>query len=201
MISGNHDTPRVSRGLSQREVSLFYAMLFTMPGVPFLYYGDEIGMRYQSQLTTKEGGYTRTGSRTPMQWKHGANAGFSSAALEKLYLPVDTESGAPDVESQEKDPKSLMNTVKALLRLRNSNEELGSTPNLQILYTGIPGSADRTFFYKRGSFIIAINPASSAVQVSLQVQKTPELVYSIGNSKLENGVFKLEAQSFSVWKF
>jgi alpha-glucosidase len=203
MISGNHDTPRVSHGLSPRELSLFYALLFTMPGAPFLYYGDEIGMRYLYSLPTKEGGYGRTGSRSPMQWKPGANAGFSSASPEKLYLPVDTEPGAPDVESQDKDPKSLINTVKGLLRLRNSNEELGSKPNLQILHTGIPdsGSVDRTFFYKRGAFIIGINPGLSAVKVSLPVQKTPELVYSIGDCGIENGTFKLEPQSFGVWKF
>jgi len=203
LISGNHDTPRVSHGLSPRELSLFYAMLFTMPGVPFLYYGDEIGMRYLYNLPTKEGGYGRTGSRSPMQWNSGANAGFSGAVPEKLYMAVDTEPGAPDVESQEKDPQSLINTVKDLLRLRNSNEELGSKPNLQILYQGVPGSADRMFFYKRGSFIMGLNPGSVAVGVNAErvsVQKTPELVYSIGGCGTENGIFKLEPQSFGVWK-
>jgi maltose alpha-D-glucosyltransferase/alpha-amylase len=200
MISGNHDTPRVSHGLSKRELSLFYALLFTMPGVPFLYYGDEIGMRYLYKLPTKEGGYGRTGSRSPMQWNSGANAGFSGAAPEKLYIPVDTESGAPDVESQEKDPQSLLNTVKNLLRLRNSEEDLGSKPNLQTVHTGIPSEVDRTFFYKRGVFIMGLNPGASTVRVSLSVHKTPELVYTIGGCGTENGVFKLEPQSFGVWK-
>jgi len=199
LISGNHDSPRISHRLSTREVSIFYAMLFTMPGVPFLYYGDEIGMRYLYKLPTKEGGYTRTGSRSPMQWNSGINAGFSSAAPEKLYLPVDVEPGAPDVESQEKDPQSLINTVKELLRLRNSNEELGSKPNLQILHTG--GQDDRSFFYKRGAFIAGLNPGTGAVQVSVSVPKTPELVYSIGGCGIENGIFKLEPQSFGLWKF
>jgi len=214
LISGNHDTPRVGHKLSPRELSLFYAMLFTLPGVPFLYYGDEIGMRYLKKLPSKEGGYTRTGSRTPMQWNSGANAGFSSAAPEALYLPVDTESGAPDVESQEKDPQSLLNTVKELLRLRKSSEELGSKPNLQILHVGnsaytnagisdslVSVAVDRSFFYRRGDFIIAINPGAGAVEVPLSVQKTPELKYSIGGCKIEKGIFKLEPQSFGVWKF
>jgi maltose alpha-D-glucosyltransferase/alpha-amylase len=199
MISGNHDTPRVSHGLSPRELSLFYALLFTMPGVPFLYYGDEIGMRYLYSLPTKEGGYGRTGSRSPMQWNPGTNAGFSSASPEKLYLPVDAEPGAPDVESQEKDPLSLLNTVKGLLRLRNGNEELGSKPNLQILHAG--SQDDRSFFYKRGAFIIGINPGTDAVKVSVSAPKTSELVYSIGGCGIENGIFKLEPQSFGVWKF
>jgi maltose alpha-D-glucosyltransferase/alpha-amylase len=214
IISGNHDTPRVGYKLSPRELSLFYAMLFTLPGVPFLYYGDEIGMRYLNGLASKEGGFTRTGSRTPMQWNSGANAGFSSAAPEALYLPVDTESGAPDVESQEKDQHSLLNTVKDLLRLRNSNEELGSRPNLQILHVGnskyisagvsdslVSASVDRSFLYRRGAFIIGLNPGASAMEIPLSVQKTPELKYSIGGCRIENGIFKLEPQSFGVWRF
>jgi len=198
MISGNHDTPRISHVLSPRELSLFYAMQFTMPGVPFLYYGDEIGMRYLYKTHTKEGGYDRTGSRTPMQWNSGANAGFSTATPETLYLPVDTESDAPDVEAQQKDPKSLFNTIKDLLRLRNKNEELGSKPNLEILHSGIQD--DRSFFYKRGSFIIGLNPGACAVKIPVSVQKTPEPVYSIGGCGVENGIFKLEPQSFGIWK-
>ena len=66
------------------------------PGAPFLYYGDEIGMRYLP-LPTKEGGYFRTGSRTPMQWDNSANLGISAAAADKLYLPVDPAADAPTV--------------------------------------------------------------------------------------------------------
>ena len=58
-----------------------------MPGVPFIYYGDEIGMRYLD-VPTHEGGYHRTGSRTPMQWDAAQpNFGFSTADPESLYLP------------------------------------------------------------------------------------------------------------------
>ena len=70
------------------ELKIAYAMFLTLPGVPFIYYGDEIGMRY-FELPTKEGGYTRTGTRTPMQWSEGNNKGFSTAPADKLYLPVD----------------------------------------------------------------------------------------------------------------
>ena len=87
-----------------------------MPGVPFLYYGDEIGMRYQN-LPTKEGGYFRTGSRTPMQWSDGVNAGFSTGRSEDLYLPVDPSPDAPNVAAQERDPESLLNRLQRLLHL------------------------------------------------------------------------------------
>ena len=66
------------------STKLAYAFIFTLPGVPFLYYGDEIGMRYLD-VPTKEGGYFRTGSRTPMQWNDKKNHGFSG--FHKVIFP------------------------------------------------------------------------------------------------------------------
>ena len=77
MLTCNHDTIRPRYNLDEQELKLAYAVIFTMPGVPFLYYGDEIGMRYLD-LPTKEGGYYRTGSRSPMQWDGSKNLGFST---------------------------------------------------------------------------------------------------------------------------
>jgi len=198
LITGNHDTPRISHGLSLRERSLAYAMFFTMPGVPFMYYGDEIGMRYQYELPTKEGGYERTGSRTPMQWKQGVGMGFSTAPAASFYLPVDTDPAAPSVEAQEQDSASLLNTVKALIRLRRSEANLNAQPNLEILYAGENGK--RSFIYRRGSCIIAVNPGASAEEIPVTTNGTSKQIYSIGNCSLENGVCKLEPQSFAVWK-
>ena len=109
LITCNHDTIRPSAGLTPDELKIAYAMLFTLPGAPFVYYGDEIGMRYLP-LPTKEGGYFRTGSRTPMQWDNSANKGFSTAAADKLYLPVDDTADAPTVAAQQADPDSLWHT-------------------------------------------------------------------------------------------
>ena len=67
LITCNHDTARLAPRLTPEELAVAYGMILTMPGVPFLYYGDEIGMRYRN-LPTKEGGYVRTGTRTPMPW-------------------------------------------------------------------------------------------------------------------------------------
>jgi maltose alpha-D-glucosyltransferase/alpha-amylase len=197
LISGNHDTPRLSRSLSPDELALFYGFLFTMPGAPFLYYGDEIGMRYLD-LPTKEGGYTRTGSRTPMQWKEGANKGFSEAGADQLYLPVNPDAGAPSVEAQEKDPRSLLNTVKALLRLRRSEPDLQGRPNLAVLH-----AQGRLFIYRRGSFIMALNsgatPASAGIEESL-IGGSVKCVYGIGGAKLENGLCEMGGQSFGIWR-
>ena len=199
LITGNHDTPRISYGLSPRELALVYGVFFTMPGVPFLYYGDEIGMRYLAGLPTKEGGYTRTGSRTSMQWKAGKNMGFSAAQPEQLYLPVDSDPAAPHVEAQEKDSASLLNTVKALLRLRHAESDLRSRPNLEILHAPAD-SGDRSFIYRRGSCIVGVNPGEAAANVPLAVNGLPEPLYTIGGCAIENGVCKLAGQSFGVWK-
>ena len=93
--SGNHDMDRLAQGRDAEDLKVCLAFLMTLPGVPFLYYGDEIGMDKVMGLPSKEGGYFRTGSRTPMQWNKGANKGFSKAAAAKLYLPVDTKPSAP----------------------------------------------------------------------------------------------------------
>ena len=70
---------------------------------------------------TKEGGYFRTGSRTPMQWDNSANKGFSTAAADKLYLPVDDAADAPTVAAQQADPDSLWHTVQGVLNFRHSH--------------------------------------------------------------------------------
>ncbi|MDR1470408.1 MAG: hypothetical protein LBT00_14085 [Spirochaetaceae bacterium] len=196
LISCNHDTIRPAFNLSPRELAVFYGFLFTMPGTPFLYYGDEIGMRYLN-LPTKEGGYFRTGSRTPMQWKAGKNLGFSEAAAEQLYLPVDALPDAPTVEAQEKDPASLLNTVKALLKLRHENADLGARSNLEILY------AKKEAFpliYRRGSLIVAVNPAERPVSVDISPVYPAKNIYATGNCRFEKGLCKMEGQSFGVWK-
>jgi maltose alpha-D-glucosyltransferase/alpha-amylase len=194
LITGNHDTPRIRCGLDPSELILAYAFLFTMPGVPFLYYGDEIGMRHLT-LPSKEGGYTRTGARTPMQWTPGKNMGFSAADADRLYLPVDAGPGAPSVEAQEADPRSLLAGVKALLRLRRSEPDLQARPNLEILYAE---QGRLPFVYRRGAFVIALNPGETPAEAAVQVQGHP--VYAIGGCSLEDGRCRMEGQSFGVWR-
>jgi maltose alpha-D-glucosyltransferase/alpha-amylase len=191
MISCNHDTIRPRFSLDERELKLFYAFLFTMPGVPFLYYGDEIGMRFLN-LPTKEGGYFRTGSRTPMQWTHGKNLGFSTGSADSLYLPVDSAADAPTVEAQEKDPDSLLSTVKALLALRAQNADLQSDCKLEILHAE---KEKLPFVYRRGSHVMAINPSSQKVELTLEcgIQK---IEWSVGSGKVNGSTIVLGPQSF-----
>ena len=97
---------RLARALHGDELKVAFAFLLTMPGAPFIYYGDEIGLRYVENLVSVEGGYNRTGSRSPMQWNHEVNFGFSNASPEKMYIPTDDKPNSPTVEDQMKDPNS-----------------------------------------------------------------------------------------------
>ena len=113
VVSGNHDLPRVSMGRTPEELKTVFAFILALPNIPLIYYGDEIGMPY-TDLKTKDGGYYRTGARTPMQWTGGKNAGFSDTDGE-LYLPVNENYTTVNCEAMEKDENSLLNAVKALV--------------------------------------------------------------------------------------
>ena len=191
----NHDTPRPRFGLDETELKLAYAFIFTMPGVPFLYYGDEIGMRYQDGLPTKEGGYQRTGTRTPMQWDGGKNLGFSEAEAEALYLPVDPAADAPPVAAQEADPASLLNTVKALLKLRHENADLQADGPFEVLCS----EPEKPFVYRGGGLVLAVNPAGEAATVRLPAQGMKP-IFTLGNAEVNGESLTLGAQSFVVLK-
>lgn len=134
MPSGNHDMTRISYQLTGRQLAVAYAFLFAFPGAPFLYYGDEIGMRYLPGLVSVEGGYERTGSRTPMQWDKSANGGFSSAPPSRLYIQMDEEPGRPDVQEQEGREDSTLSLVRRLIALRRAHPALGNLGRLRFLW-------------------------------------------------------------------
>ena len=194
LITGNHDTVRARRGLEMQELKLAYAFLFTMPGVPFLYYGDEIGMRYLD-LPTKEGGYFRTGSRTPMQWGRGKNLGFSEAEADALYLPVDPAQDAPTVEGQQEDPDSLLNTVRALLTLRHSQPQLQADGPFSV----ICDEKERPFVYRRGDLVVAVNPAPRPLQADIGLQ-IDEALFTLGMADAADGRLAMGPQSFAVMR-
>lgn len=190
LITGNHDCTRISYNLSTEELKLAYAFFFTMPGTPFLYYGDEIGMHYLT-LPTKEGGYTRTGSRTPMQWNGSKNKGFSTADSDKLYLPVDEADDAPTVEAQEADPASLLNTLRQITKLRHNLPALTDNENLEIV-------SRSPFVYKRGNLYLALNPSSKEEHFCLPESGAHTLLFSMNDSILLGNNLTLPPQSFTV---
>jgi maltose alpha-D-glucosyltransferase / alpha-amylase len=100
----------------RRKIELLYTILFSLPGTPVLYYGDEIGMGDNIYLGD------RFGVRTPMQWNMNSNAGFSESNPQKLYLPVITDPvyryESLNVATQEENPSSLMWWMKNVLAMR-----------------------------------------------------------------------------------
>ena len=130
-----------------------------------------------------------------MQWTGGPHKGFSSAGADKLYLPVDPDSNAPNAEVQEKDPGSLLNTVKALLRLRRAEPDLQGRPNLEILH-----SQALPFIYRRGAFVMAVNPGEAPARARIEARSEENAVYRIGSAKLENGLCEMGGQSFGIWR-
>ena len=105
------------------EIELMHALLLSLPGSPVLYYGDEIGMGDNIYLGD------RNAVRTPMQWSADRNAGFSSVQSAALYFPiiVDPPYGyqTVNVEAQESTVTSLLQWVRAIVRLRRQNHAFG----------------------------------------------------------------------------
>lgn len=75
-----------------------------MPGVPFIFYGDEIGLKHNPDAKPVEGSFGRSGCRIPMLWDGTENTGFSTAPIEKLYIPQDPDPNRITVEKSESDP-------------------------------------------------------------------------------------------------
>jgi maltose alpha-D-glucosyltransferase/alpha-amylase len=198
MPSGNHDVARLAYKKSPLMVKLCFALLLTMPGVPFVYYGDEIGMTYTDGLVSKEGSYERrTGSRTPMQWDGGENMGFSKAPAEKLYLPIGLGNRV-NVEEQAKDPDSVLNTVKRLIKLRRENPELQADGDIEFLYAEEGKSP--LVYIRGGKILVAINPRSFEVSASLGRKiEVKEVLFGIGGgAKAEGGRLVLPPLSAAV---
>ncbi|PYS79898.1 MAG: maltose alpha-D-glucosyltransferase [Acidobacteria bacterium] len=108
---------------SRRRIELLHAMLFSLPGSPFLYYGDEIGMGDNIYLGDRDG------VRTPMQWSPDRNAGFSKADFEKLYFPAINNPvygfQSVNVESQMRYDSSLLNWMRQMILLRKEHHVFG----------------------------------------------------------------------------
>jgi len=110
-------------GNDRKRIELLYLLLFSLPGTPVLYYGDEIGMGDNIFLGD------RNGVRTPMQWSSDKNAGFSRASPQALYLPITLDPEyhyeAINVEAQRANPSSLFWWMKRTLTLRKRYQAFG----------------------------------------------------------------------------
>lgn len=168
---GNHDNARINVQRTDKELEMIYAFGLTMPGLPFVYYGNEIGMRQQYGNPNVEGAYPpRSGDRTPMQWAPGKNLGFSTANPVDLYLPVDPAPDAPTVAAEEKDPASLLNQFRKLVALKHAEPALEAYAEFVPVYAG---ENTYPFIYARANgqdvVLCLFNPADRVEKAVFQL--------------------------------
>ncbi len=162
--TGSHDEIRLATGKTVAELKTAFAFLLTTRQVPFIYYGDEIGICHNFGVS-RDGGYIRTGARTPMQWDNSCNRGFSENP--QPYLPTND---VPDcsVAAQQAQPDSLLNTVKELLKLRKAYPCLGMSGSFRVVECvngGYPLIYDRQA--DNAHIRVIVSPGSEAVTRSV----------------------------------
>jgi maltose alpha-D-glucosyltransferase/alpha-amylase len=150
----------------RRKIELLNALLFSMPGTPVLYYGDELGMGDNYYLGDRDG------VRTPMQWSADRNGGFSRTDPQRLYLPpiMDANYGyqAINVEAQQRDASSLLNWMRRMIQVRKTHAAFGRG-TLDFLY---PRNRKILAFmreYEGEKLLCVFNLARSAQAVELDL--------------------------------
>jgi len=199
--SGNHDMVRLAKHVEGDQKKLAFTFILTMPGAPFVYYGDEIGMRYVEGLTSVEGGYERTGARSPMQWDNGVNSGFSSAQKEKLYIAQDPSKDRPTVQKQQMNPDSLLNQIRVLITLRQKHQALQNRSGIQFVCNGAPKTP---LAYERVSederLLVVINPYRETIRFPYDKNVNEPLYIFGGELQQEGSIIKAAPVSAVIYK-
>lgn len=199
--SGNHDMDRLARTIHGDKLKVAFAFLLTMPGVPFIYYGDEIGMRYVEGLASVEGGYGRTGSRSPMQWDDSVNAGFGCSPREMLYIAQDEAPDRPTAAAQMADENSLYNEVKRLIALRQAHPALQSWGEFEIVHA--EQNAYPLAYTRSGGgekLLVVLNPSDRPVELTTACAPK-EVLYAFGGASVgEDGAAVLGPNSFGIFR-
>jgi maltose alpha-D-glucosyltransferase / alpha-amylase len=153
---------------SRRKIELLNTLLFSMPGTPIIYYGDEIGMGDNFYLGD------RNGCRTPMQWSPDRNAGFSRANPQQLYLPVTIDPEyhyeAVNVENHQKNLSSLLWWMRRVIAMRK-NFKAFSRGSLEFLY---PDNAKVLAFlrrYENQTMLVIVNLSRFAQSAELDLAR------------------------------
>ncbi|MFH0924266.1 MAG: maltose alpha-D-glucosyltransferase [bacterium] len=164
---------------NRKKIELMNILLFSLPGTPVIYYGDEIGMGDNYYLGD------RNGVRTPMQWSPDRNAGFSRANPQKLYLPIiiDPEHHyeAVNVENQEKNLSSLLWWTRRVVDMRKGYKAF-SRGSLEILSSDNPKTFAFIRHYQDESILTVVNLSRFSQVASLNLSKydnfLPEEIFS-----------------------
>ncbi len=158
---------------SRRKTELMNVLLFSMPGTPVLYYGDEIGMGDNYHLDD------RNGVRTPMQWNSGLNAGFSTANPQEIYLPViidpEFHYESVNVEVKENKPRSILKWTQKIISLYKQHKA-----------------------FARGSMTM-LEPANHSILAYIRSYQN-EHILSVVNLSDKPEVVELDLAAYSGWK-
>ncbi|MFW6222284.1 MAG: maltose alpha-D-glucosyltransferase, partial [Bacteroidota bacterium] len=204
-VYANEPKARINMGIRQRlapllnnnrkSIELLNILLFSLPGTPVLYYGDEIGMGDNYYLGD------RNGVRTPMQWSPGRNAGFSATNPNKLYLPVNLDPEyqyeAVNVETQQQNVSSLYWWMKRMINLRKQYPAFGRG---KILFLSPENSKILSFlrFYEDDVILVIANlsryPQAAEIELEEYKDYTPIEIFS----RNEFPVIKKEPYLFTI---
>ncbi len=158
---------------NRRKIELMNYLLFSLPGTPVIYYGDEIGMGDNYYLGDRDG------VRTPMQWSADRNAGFSSANPQKLYLPVildpEYQYEAVNVETQQKNLSSLLWWMKRVIGMRKQYKAFGRG---DIRFLSPTNAKVVAFFrsYEDETILVIVNLSRFSQAVELDMQEYKDFI-------------------------
>ncbi|GAB2540616.1 maltose alpha-D-glucosyltransferase [Spirosoma aerophilum] len=152
---------------NRKRIELLNSLLFSLPGTPVIYYGDEIGMGDNVYLGDRDG------VRTPMQWSPDRNAGFSSTNPQKLYLPTILDSEyhyeSVNVENQRRNTSSLFWFMKRMINLRKNYKAFGRG-NMVFLNVENPKVLAFTRSYEDQTLLIVVNLSKYAQPAEVELK-------------------------------
>ena len=202
----NHDQPRVMGSVDDdpRRAAVAAVMLMTLPGTPYLYYGDEVGMTNGTDIVVDK----RDESRTPMAWDSSDGIGFTTGEPWLAFAPgADTA----NVASQEDDPDSLLNLHRKLIALRNDTGVFG-TGDFEILYGETPGTEIIVFVREnedhRMLIVLSFSDADADLQLNVasRVSRAATLhmssmeVPALDTGNAGNYALHIPAYGYAVWE-
>ncbi len=190
-------------GKDRRRIELMNALLFSLPGTPVIYYGDEIGMGDNIFLGD------RNGVRTPMQWSADRNAGFSRANPQRLHLPVIVDPEfhyeSVNVEAQQSNPHSLLWWMKRLIALRKRYRAFGRG-TIRFLHADNRKVLAFVREYQGEQVLVVANLSRfvQPVELGLQEFRDRDLVEVFGRTRfpaIESGPYRITLGPHSFYWF
>lgn len=186
----NHDQQRIflQLGTNINKAKLAASILFTIPGVPFIYYGEEIGMAGINSSDDRD-------KRTPLQWTGGTNAGFTVGIPWKNIPPTYVDY---NIEKMSGDSSSLLNWYKKLIRIRENSTALRRGKYFYLNSSSSTIYTSARYLSSTGELIIPIHNFSGLTANNLNFTRNDYSGLPVGNYKLTDLITNKEAGQLSI---